>query len=146
MEATRFGIMVIVLHLQKKTMIISFKVSLFNTQCVFIFGGENLEYSKIRKVVDKRTDSDDIKKYLLDIKSHNDKKGGTTMDYEDGTYWAVIYKWDNTAYDYSILQHEIFHVADLMLRKRGFVLSDDSEEAWAYLIQEITLNVYGKLW
>lgn len=127
-------------------MVISFNISIFNTQCVFILGKSNLEYSKIRRSVDKKTNSNDIKRYIEDIKSHNDTKGGTTTNYEDGTYWAVIYEWNNTAYDYSILQHEIFHVADLMLRKRGFVLSDDSDEAWAYLIQDITLRVYGELW
>jgi hypothetical protein len=119
---------------------------MYNTQCVFILGKGNLEYAKIRKKVDKRTKSLDIKKYVEAIKSREDTKGGTMTNYDDGTYWAIIYEWNNTAYDYSILQHEIFHVADVMLRKRGFVLSDDSEEAWAYLIQAITLRVYGELW
>lgn len=39
---------------------------------------------------------------------------------------------------YSILAHEIFHCVDLILRKIGITLSDDSDEIYAYCIQYIT--------
>lgn len=40
------------------------------------------------------------------------------------------------------LTHEIFHIADKILRGRGFTLSDDSQEAWAYLIGYISGEVF----
>lgn len=50
-----------------------------------------------------------------------------------------------TVIDYGILQHEIFHAADLALRHMGITLSDDSDEAYAYLIEYLTTEIYKKL-
>lgn len=117
---------------------------MYHVQVAVILGKDNLEVGKIKKKVDKRTKLGDIDTVVEHIKNKKNYKA-TTIEHYD-TYWVYVSEWNNTAYDYSILQHEIFHVADLMLRKRGFVLSDDSDEAWAYLIQDITLRVYGELW
>ena len=50
-----------------------------------------------------------------------------------------------TVTDYGILQHEIFHATDQILRYIGINLTDDSDEAYAYLIEYITREVYKKL-
>ena len=50
-----------------------------------------------------------------------------------------------TVTDYGVLQHEIFHAADQTLRYMGFKLTNDSDEAYAYLIEYITREVYKKL-
>lgn len=52
----------------------------------------------------------------------------------------------SSAFQYSVLQHEIFHVADIALRGKGIVLNDSSDEAYAYLIQHLTAMIYTKLW
>ena len=43
---------------------------------------------------------------------------------------------------YSLLAHEIFHCVDLVLRKVGISLSDDSDEIYAYCIQYLTKQIY----
>jgi hypothetical protein len=50
-----------------------------------------------------------------------------------------------TVTDYGVLQHEIFHAVDQILRYVGINLSDDSDEAYAYLIEYITREMYKKL-
>lgn len=48
----------------------------------------------------------------------------------------------NTATDLGTLAHEIFHVAETYLASIGMKLSDDSTEAYAYLIGFLTTAVF----
>ena len=50
-----------------------------------------------------------------------------------------------TASDFGLLQHEIFHVAEITLHDLGMNLTHDSDEAYAYLIQFITIKIYELL-
>jgi len=43
------------------------------------------------------------------------------------------------------LAHEIFHAIDFVLRDVGMVLSEQSYEAYAYLIGYLTKEIYKKL-
>jgi len=47
--------------------------------------------------------------------------------------------------DFDSLAHEIFHAANNTLESRGFKLSTDSHEAWAYLTGYMTGKIYEKL-
>lgn len=47
-----------------------------------------------------------------------------------------------TPAEFGYLAHEIFHVADLMLRRAGLTLSDDSDEVWAYQVDWLTKKIY----
>lgn len=49
-----------------------------------------------------------------------------------------------TVTDYGILQHEIFHAIDQILKYIGMTLSDDSDEAYAYLIEYVTREIYKR--
>lgn len=44
--------------------------------------------------------------------------------------------------EFGYLAHEIFHTADLIIRKSGATLSDDSDEVWAYQIDWLTRRIY----
>ena len=46
--------------------------------------------------------------------------------------------------DFVTLNHEIFHCTILILKRIGVSLSDDSEEAYAYLYEYITKMIYSK--
>lgn len=50
-----------------------------------------------------------------------------------------------TVTDYGVLQHEIFHAVDQILRYVGINLTNDSDEAYAYLIEYITREIYKKI-
>lgn len=58
--------------------------------------------------------------------------------------WLLMWVWERDAIDMLItLNHEIFHVADYMLRKKVWItLSDDSDESYAYTIAWIQEKMY----
>lgn len=47
--------------------------------------------------------------------------------------------------DHGTLAHEIFHIAYFILNKSGMPLTEDSEEAYAYLIDYLTKIIYSKI-
>lgn len=49
------------------------------------------------------------------------------------------------SHGYSVLQHEIFHAVSFTLRSVGINLTEDTEEAYAYLIDYLTKQCYTKL-
>jgi hypothetical protein len=70
-----------------------------------------------------------------------------------GNYTARTLKFSNgalairfTTKDHGLLAHEVFHATDLLMENIGMKLSRDSDEAYAYLIQYITVEIYDKLW
>jgi hypothetical protein len=42
---------------------------------------------------------------------------------------------------YGLIAHEVFHAVNGLFDRIGITLSDDSEEAWAYLIQYLMHNI-----
>lgn len=57
---------------------------------------------------------------------------------------AVIYGKDvpRTIAEKAVLQHEIFHAASHLLRSVGIDHTADTEEAYAYVIEDFTLRVF----
>lgn len=77
-----------------------------------------------------------------------DKSGATGRTYwkSNSTFVIWLKHWPVTAFQFGVLQHELFHVVDNSLRGKGIKLSDDSDEAYAYTIEDLTRQVYSKLW
>ena len=94
-----------------------------------------LEYSK-RKFIDCFTDEEITA--LTDLPS---KKGYTLMLHNRALFLWLKHFPEKPEH-YGFLAHEIFHAADLMLRRAGMSLSDDSDEAWAYQIDWLTKKIY----
>ncbi|MCK5604351.1 hypothetical protein KAR91_20850 [Candidatus Pacearchaeota archaeon] len=72
---------------------------------------------------------------------------GTTEGYErDGTIIDVIWHSDECSKDLSVAVHEAFHAAHNILQHKGMWLTDSSEEAYAYLLQQIVQEIieFGK--
>lgn len=64
---------------------------------------------------------------------HADSLATYEMYPVDDSFVHIV--WLNADSGVSQLAHECFHVAHSILQDRGMKLSDDSEEAYAYLIQ-----------
>lgn len=56
-----------------------------------------------------------------------------------------LVRFPQTARDYAILAHEIFHIIHYLLRRIGMEWGDQSDEAYAYLISYITEEVYKEM-
>lgn len=48
-------------------------------------------------------------------------------------------------HEYGYLQHEIFHAVDFLFNRIGIELSEKSNEAYAYLIEYLTKEVYERI-
>ena len=57
--------------------------------------------------------------------------------------WLEYFDWSIPAH--GLLHHEIFHCSTDVLLDMGFKLSDDSQEAFAYYHQHLTVNFLGVL-
>lgn len=77
-----------------------------------------------------------------------DKSGATGRTYwkTSSTFVVWLKSWPKTAFHYGVLQHELFHVVDNALRGKGIKLSDESDEAYAYMMESLTRMTYAKLW
>lgn len=93
--------------------------------------------------------SDDLVQYLC--KKHKAKINLDNKD-SNGTYFRVFdsnYIWlesfDWSIGDQGILHHEIFHCTSYILRNLGMDLSNDSDEAFAYYHQMLTMETLNAL-
>jgi hypothetical protein len=46
---------------------------------------------------------------------------------------------------YGLIAHEVFHAAHFLFDKINIKLSNDSDEAWTYLIQYLTYSITSKI-
>jgi hypothetical protein len=46
---------------------------------------------------------------------------------------------------YGLIAHEVFHAVNYLFDRIGITLSDDSGEAWAYLIQYLMYNITNNI-
>ncbi len=69
-----------------------------------------------------------------------------TMLHDPGIALIVFYRWDRNAFDYGVLVHELFHAVDMNLRSKGIVLSDDSDETYAYHMGYFSREFLHSIW
>lgn len=90
-----------------------------------------------------------FKKHRFDYKESNDSEAlyYKLVDPSKGqTYHYLIFeKFSNTCRGIAVLNHEIYHLHLSILKERGLVHSEDSEEAFAYYFQYLTEKILGKL-
>lgn len=107
----------------------------------------NEDYDKFAKAVIKKWG----KKILDNFKKQETlltPGAGITALFTSESQRACMIKIDgfaNTAQCRGTLTHEIFHVAEFVLRTCGLKVSKNSHEAYAYLIGYITEKIYEKI-
>ena len=68
-------------------------------------------------------------------------KGAITIEMGN-VYIIDISKHDNKFSLHNTITHELFHVVHMLLQQKGLKLTDDSQEAYAYLIGYLTEEIY----
>jgi hypothetical protein len=101
--------------------------------CLGVSREDVLRYYKNRFVVDL-TDAEK--------EAFNCSGRGQTLRLENRAFILWLKDFPQTPDHFGYLAHEIFHTGDLMLRRAGVMLSDDSDEAFAYQIDWLTRNIY----
>lgn len=64
---------------------------------------------------------------------------------DDGVFIIRTRNIPKCPYDFSVLQHELFHAVVNILDRVGIKFSFDSEESYSYLFSYITKKIYEKL-
>ena len=107
------------------------------------FGDPQIMFSRLRDRITQES--------LLDIQLDFERGVGTGRTLlDEGT--GVLLLWikepwsDNfSSESFGTLNHEIFHVVELLFDRIGITLSGDSSEAFAYLIGFITRKIHENL-
>lgn len=136
---------------------IAFEVDMYYSYVMMFFKKEDVTPANVKKLLYNwyKTEGDDRKEksqratdYIL--KEFNksvgaDIAGGAMIDYYK-IYTIVLedFRMDDV-WSHGILSHEIGHVTNGILRRIGMKLSDDSEEAYTYLTQHLTMKAYKHL-
>lgn len=72
-------------------------------------------------------------------------KEGKTMMFPTGQTLIWLKRKPQSINDLAILNHEIFHCTCFILNRCGIQMSKKSDEAFAYLIQYLTEQIYNEL-
>lgn len=109
----------------------SIKPKPYPFRLIFSFGENKKELAK------------SLKKYKLKCKTECEVKGvdGYFLPFENGVCLVRLYFYPKKIYQLAILQHELLHAVIYILRESGIKLSSKSEEAYTYLLEDITKKV-----
>ena len=110
----------------KKSRRITFNVDIYNCTVHVFYGTEYKEYGK----------------YIKKLTGYGEFMEEVSAGRCIRTPCRNIFIWTNKR-KHSLLAHEIFHAAENILESCDIKLTDESTEAYAYLIEMITRKVLG---
>lgn len=70
---------------------------------------------------------------------------GKSLMHDTGQMVLWLKEKPNTIKGLATLNHEIFHCVCFLMERIGVVYSNDSDEAFAYLIEYVSVQIYSKL-
>jgi len=83
-------------------------------------------------------------KEFVDLEQYEVKKGFACI-FESGVSLLWLPKVPSSIRELGHLNHEIWHITDEILRRIGVNLSSDSTEAFAYLLEHISVKIWNSL-
>lgn len=111
-------------------------IDLYCRDILFVFGDK--EY--LKKSVRRYHNQEQTEK-ICDFEVTANSKGRAIYSEEHNAFVVWYPQLPTTAEDFGFFSHEIFHAAHALMISIGANLSDDSEEAYAYLIGYLTKRV-----
>ncbi|RKT01091.1 hypothetical protein [Chryseobacterium defluvii] len=114
-------------------------VSVYKTDILVIIGGSSKER---KKILTKYYSKSEIENLFENTVFHE----ATTIQHTSGSIILLFNEKPNqNNFWLSILAHETFHVSSFIMRRVNIPLSQDSEEAYAYLQQMIFEEILDNL-
>ena len=86
-----------------------------------------------------------LPKSAIDTLKTFDFKVGKSVMFPNGQTLLWLNEKPNSVSGLATLNHEIFHCACFILERVGIVYSESSDEAYAYLIEYLTKQIYNEL-
>lgn len=81
----------------------------------------------------------------IDCKFDGDGSVGRVVEFTSGQYLLRLRYFPETAADYGVLQHEIFHVVEFLFRTLRVGLCEETSEVYAYLLQYLSTIIYAEI-
>lgn len=78
----------------------------------------------------------------FNLKNEEVTFAGRVYIFEDGTLVVYCPNFDFSHVEFGILSHEIFHVAGEILRRKNIPHVEETEEVYAYVIEDISRQVF----
>lgn len=79
-------------------------------------------------IEEKTKDSAFVGRFVEVLESNGDEHGGV----------IALRQWKRNPYYISVLVHECLHATHWFLNRRGLTMTDDTDEAYAYLLDSLT--------
>ncbi|WP_270546562.1 hypothetical protein [Butyricimonas paravirosa] len=111
-------------------------IDIYQHDILVFFGNKELLINELEKYLEP----DQIEEFDTCVQ----KGRGHTYMFDTGQLVLYMPNVPKRIDDFVTLNHEIFHCTILILKRIGVSLSDDSEEAYAYLYEYITKMIYSK--
>ena len=113
-------------------------IEVYSRDILFHFG----DVPSFRKAVRRYHTKEQTDAIFERLEFNDNSAGKTIYDNKENAFIVWMPYLPQTLYDMQFLTHEIFHATRLLMRGIDIPLSDDSEEAYAYLIGYITKRVF----
>lgn len=112
-------------------------IEVYSRDILFHFG----DVPSFRKAVRRYLTKEQTEALFERLEFDDNCAGKTIYDRKENAFIVWLPSLPQNPYDMQFLAHEIFHAAYLLLTGVGITLSEDSDEACAYLIGYITKRV-----
>ena len=112
-------------------------IDVYSRDILFHFG----DVPSFKKAVRRCHTQEQTDAIFAELDFDNNSKGKTIYSSVHNAFIVWMPSLPQSSYDMQFLSHEIFHAAHALMIGVGINLSDDSEEAYAYLIGYITKRV-----
>lgn len=115
------------------------KIGHYPFDCMVSFGETDDQVSKgLKKLKIEATNNNDCK-------FDGDGSVGRVVEFTSGQYLLRLRYFPETAADYGVLQHEIFHVVEFLFRTLRVGLCEETSEVYAYLLQYLSTIIYAEI-
>ena len=114
-------------------------MDMFYRDLLIVYGDEK----QTRKTLNIYFDKEEVEELLEDFTF--EEKGRTVYAPKFNAYFVWLPKLPETAQDVGFLVHELFHSTYAVMCNVGISLSEDSEEAFAYMMGFLTEKVLESL-
>lgn len=114
-------------------------IDVFYRDILIVFGNEK----ELRKSLSKYHSKEEVDRLVDEVDFSN--KGNVVYDSYNKAFFLWMPEKPKTSKDLGFLIHEVFHATCAVMSAIGIKLSDDSEEAYAYLIGFLTEKILDKL-
>lgn len=115
--------------------------------CVSVAYNGKETYEKLQKITEVKKDIlDDIKVLLYEYDTEGEEVKGRMFSLSGGYIVCIRPYKDDFRRTIALIVHEMTHVSHYILRDRRIPLSEDTEEAYAYLVEFLVKETLNKLY